>query len=106
MNNQQVFNQIISLINVLNINIDDLYNHYKMNKNNDENKISCNTIEEIIEEIADEVINKEIKKKSTTMKSLIKTESKRWADYSDDEDDFYNKKITLPAIQKLSNKGI
>lgn len=90
MNNQQVFDQIISLINVLNINFDDLYNHYKMNQNNDDKKISCETIEEIIEEIADDVINKEIKQEKQTIKPFIKTETKRWADYSDDEDDdFY-----------------
>jgi hypothetical protein len=97
MNNQQVFDQIISLINVLNINFDDLYNHYKMNKNNDNEKISCETIEEIIEEIADEVINQEIKKETKTINPFIQTETKRWADYSDDEDDFYipeNKKKT------------
>lgn len=89
MNNQQVFDQIISLINVLNINFDDLYNHYKMNQNNDDKKISCETIEEIIEEIADDVINKEIKEEKKTIKSFIKPETKSWADYSDDEDDFY-----------------
>ena len=72
MNNQQVFDQIISLINVLNINFDDLYNHYKMNQNNDDKKISCETIEEIIEEIADDVINKEIKEEKKTIKSFIK----------------------------------
>ena len=93
------YEKCLKIINVLNINMNDLYNYYKMNNKNENEEI----IEEIVEEIVDNMIKKEIneenikkeekiekkEEKINIKKSLFpKTETKRWGDYdSDDENE-------------------
>lgn len=93
MSNQNSYDTIISLINILNINIDDLYSYCK-NQNNKQNNmetiIDNITDNEIIEEIKNDcIIKEEIKNVKIEVK---KEEPKRWADYdSDDEEDVFFK---------------
>jgi len=89
----------LKIINVLNINMNDLYNYYKMNNKNENEEI----IEEIVEEIVDNMIKKEIneenikkEEKINIKKSLFpKTETKRWGDY-DSDDEYECKYIENP----------
>ena len=98
------YENCLKIINVLNINMNDLYNYYKMNNKNENEGM----IEEIVEEIVDNMIKKEIneekinenikeiekkEEKIEIKKSLFqKTETKRWGDY--DSDDEYENNYT------------
>jgi hypothetical protein len=80
--NQNSFDIVISLINTLNINIEDLYNYYK-NQN-----INQEIIKESIEEVSNkEIINEIVKEDNKKVSKLHQlTFKKCWGDYESDEE--------------------